>query len=242
MSDWLAQHGSHDAVGGPLDELQPERSPDVVAHVEELLDTEVVHQPELVVRERAPGIAAGNRSRGFAAVRIALIHLDAAEVVLERLHRVEHRGRPVAHPGVQAPSGGDQQREAGAGLLVTDPDVAPLVERHGSLPLQGVAWCARRVAGRTSPWNPGGTWGMLPRVGPCSHRAAGEPPGVPGKRGVARPLPAGSSIRGTRRRPSGRYNRERADRPPPIRPAPAAGWRPCPGAADARGAGGGTTR
>src|SRR2546422_3523109 len=35
--------------------------------------------------------------------------------------------------GVQAPTRGDQQREAGASLLVADADVALFVERHGSL-------------------------------------------------------------------------------------------------------------
>jgi len=91
MPDRLAQHGGHDAVGSSLDELEPERSADAVAHEEELPDAEMVHQPQLVVREGAPGIAGGNRSRGFAAVRSALIHRDAAEVVLERFHPVEHR-------------------------------------------------------------------------------------------------------------------------------------------------------
>src|SRR5213594_3247231 len=111
MPDRLAQHGGHDTLGGPLDELEPERSADAVAHVEELLRAEVVHQPQLVVREGAPGVAGGNRSRGFAAVRIALIHRNAAEVALERFHRVEHRGGPVAHAGVQAPAGSDEQWE-----------------------------------------------------------------------------------------------------------------------------------
>src|SRR5437773_1862516 len=132
MSDRLAQHGGHDATGSPLDQLEPEAPPDAVAHVEELLDAEVVHQPQLVIRKRAPGVARGNRSRGLAAVRVALIHRDAAEVVLERFHRVEHRGGPVAHPRVQAPAGRDEQREARANRLVADANVTLFIERHGS--------------------------------------------------------------------------------------------------------------
>src|SRR5436309_16104324 len=127
MPDWLAQYRGHDALGGPLDELEPERSADAVAHVEELLHAEVVHQPQLVVREDAPGVAGRNRSRGLAAVRIALIHRDAAEVALEHFHRVEHRGRPVAHAGVQAPAGGDAQWEARANHLVAHADVSLLL-------------------------------------------------------------------------------------------------------------------
>src|SRR5438105_9049433 len=38
-----------------------------------------------------------------------------------------------ADPRVQAAAGSDQQWEAGAGLLVADPNVAFFVERHGSL-------------------------------------------------------------------------------------------------------------
>src|SRR5437868_7665662 len=61
------------------------------------------------------------------------------EVVLERFHRIEHRSRPIADPRVQAPAGGDQEREAGAGLLVADPNVAIFVERHGILSLHCVS-------------------------------------------------------------------------------------------------------
>src|SRR5882672_12557663 len=143
MPDRLAQHGGHDTLGGPLDELEPERSADAVAHVEELLHAEVIHQPELVVREGAPGVASGNRSRGLAAVRIALIHRDAAEVALERFHRVEHRGRPVAHAGVQAPAGSDEQWEARANHLVADADVTLFIEWHGRL-LRHPTWCPSR--------------------------------------------------------------------------------------------------
>src|SRR6185369_9176584 len=123
----------HDALRGPLDELEPERSADAVAHVEELLRADVVHQPQLVVREGAPGVAGGNRSRGLAAVRIALIHRDAAEIALERFHRVEHRGGPVAHARVQSPAGSDEQWEARANHLVANADVTLFIERHGSL-------------------------------------------------------------------------------------------------------------
>ena len=51
-----------------------------------------------------------------------------AEVVLELLHDVDHRGRPVADARVQAAAGRRQQREAGADLVVADADIALLVE------------------------------------------------------------------------------------------------------------------
>src|SRR5207248_6087682 len=90
--------------------------------------------------EGAPGVVDRDRAARFAAVGVALVHRDAAEIVLELLHRVDHRGRPVADTGVQAPTGGDQQWEAGASLLVADADVALVVERHGSLSLSSVVF------------------------------------------------------------------------------------------------------
>src|SRR5262249_53410208 len=133
MADGLTQHGGHNTVGGPLDELQSERSSDAVAHKEELLDIEVVHHRQLVVREGAPGIAGGNRPGGLTAVRIALIHRDAAEVVLEHFHSVEHRRGPLAHLRVQASAGSDEEWEARAHRLVANAGVTFFKERHGSL-------------------------------------------------------------------------------------------------------------
>ena len=143
MPDRLAEHASHDAIGGPLHEFEGKRATDAVAHEEELADAQMIHQPELVVGEGAPGVVDRDRAGGLAAVGVALVHRDAAELVLELLHRVDHRGRPVADAGVQAPTGGDQQREAGARLLVADADVALVIERHGSLSLSSVVCCVR---------------------------------------------------------------------------------------------------
>src|SRR6202043_33230 len=119
-------------------ELSGKTAADAVAHVEELADAEMVHQTQLVVGEGVPRVAGGDRAAGFAAIRVALVHRDAMEVVLEGIRGVEHGGRPIADAGVQAPTGGDQQREAGASLLVADADVALLVKRHGGFSLASV--------------------------------------------------------------------------------------------------------
>src|SRR5262249_38854163 len=127
---------------------------DAVAHVEELVDPEVIHQPELVVGERLPGVVDRHGAGRLAAIGVALVHRDAAEVVLKCFHRVDHRVRPIADAGVQAPTGGDQQREAGARLLVADADVALVIKRHGSLSLQSVdAGDARAATSRARPWS-----------------------------------------------------------------------------------------
>ena len=129
--DGLAEHGGDDALRRPLQQLAGEAAADAVAHVEELADAEMVHQPELVVGEGVPRVLGRHRAGGLAAIGVALVHRDAAEVVLELFHRVDHGGRPVADARVQAAAGGDQQREAGAGLLVADANVALLIERQG---------------------------------------------------------------------------------------------------------------
>jgi hypothetical protein len=60
-----------------------------------------------------------------------------AGLVLELLHGVEGRRRPVADAGVQAPAGHDQEREAGPSLLVADADVVLVIKRYGSLSSKG---------------------------------------------------------------------------------------------------------
>ena len=106
----------------------------------------MIHQPELVVGERIPRVVDRHRAGRFAAIGVALVHGDAAEVVLEHLHRVEHRGRPVADAGVQAAARGDQQRKAGAGFLIADADVAFLIERHRRSPYWAAAAKGRAAA------------------------------------------------------------------------------------------------
>src|SRR5215471_7710893 len=128
MADRLAQHACDDAFRGPLHQLEGIRAADAVAEEEELADAEVVHQPQLIVGERAPWVIDRNRPRGFAAGGVTLVHEDAAEVALELLHHIDDRVRPVADARVQAPARGGQQWKAGADLLVTDADIALFVE------------------------------------------------------------------------------------------------------------------
>src|ERR1700733_13425248 len=132
MTDRLNQHASHHTIRSPLHQLEREATADAVAHEEELLDAKVIHQPKLVVGKSTPRVIGWYRSAGLAAVRVALIHCDTAELVLEDFHRIEDGIRPIAHPGVQASAGCDKQWEAVAGLLIADANIAFLVERHGS--------------------------------------------------------------------------------------------------------------
>src|SRR5215469_12764433 len=98
----------------------------------------MVHQPQLVVGKRIPRVIDLHGTDGFTAIGIALVHRDAAEVVLELFHRVDHRGRPIADPRVQPAARGHQKREAGARLLIANADIAFLIEWHGS---SSCAWC-----------------------------------------------------------------------------------------------------
>src|SRR5262249_41138947 len=134
LADRLAQDYRDHAVWRPLDQLERKRAADAVAEEDELADPEVVHQPQLVVGKSVPRVVDRDRAGGFAAGGIALVHGDAAEVALELLHRVDDSGLPIADPRVQAAARGDQQRKAGADLLVADADIAFFIEREGSLP------------------------------------------------------------------------------------------------------------
>jgi hypothetical protein len=133
MANGLAEHGGHDALRRPLQQLAGEAAADAVAHEEEFADPEMVHQPEMVVGEGVPGVLDRHRASGLAAIGIALVHGDAAEVVLELFHRIENGGLPVADTRIQSAARDDQQREAGADLLIANANVTPLIERHGTL-------------------------------------------------------------------------------------------------------------
>ena len=102
MPNGLAEHGGDDTPRRSLEELAGKAAADAVAHIEELADAEVVHQPQLVVGKGVPWVAGRDRAGALAANGVALIHRDAAEVVLEGLRSVEHRGRPIADTGVQS--------------------------------------------------------------------------------------------------------------------------------------------
>ena len=128
VPDRLAQDRRDDALRCALHQLHRERATDAVAEEGELADAEMVHQAELVVGEGVPGIGDRDRTGGLAVRGVSLIHGDHAEVVLEFLHDVDHRVRPVDHARVQAAAGRRQQREARACLGVADADIALLVE------------------------------------------------------------------------------------------------------------------
>src|SRR5262245_61256879 len=91
----------------------------------------MVHQSQLIVGKRVPWVGGRDRAGRLAAVRVALIHRDAAKLVLEYFHRVENRGAPIADARVEPATGDEKQRETGTGFLITDSDVAFLIKRHG---------------------------------------------------------------------------------------------------------------
>jgi hypothetical protein len=82
-------------------------------------------------------VSGGDWAAGLAAIRVALVHRDATELVLEYLHRVENRIGPVAYARVQAAAGDEERRKAAPGFFLTDPDIAFLVKRHGTLSATG---------------------------------------------------------------------------------------------------------
>src|SRR5207247_1393655 len=99
------------------------------AHHHELLDAEVIHQTELVIGVRIPRPIDLERAGGLAAVGVAQVRCDAAVLSFELLDRIE--GIATVQAGdrrVQSPTGDEQQRKAGAGLLIVNADLAFFVE------------------------------------------------------------------------------------------------------------------
>ena len=64
MAHGLAEHGGHDALRRPLQQLAGEAAADAVAHEEEFADPEMVHQPKLVVGECVPRVLDRHRTGG----------------------------------------------------------------------------------------------------------------------------------------------------------------------------------
>src|SRR6516165_4358421 len=81
---------------------------------------------------------------------LRLVHRDAAELLFESLHGVEHCGGPIAETGVQTSAAGDQQRKAGAGLFVADADVTFFVERHAISPCLVESRISLRLTGASA--------------------------------------------------------------------------------------------
>src|SRR5712664_1323417 len=96
----------------------------------------MVHQTEMVIGVCIPGTVELERAGGLAGMGVAQVRRDAAVLCLELLDRV--KGRTAGEVGdrrVQSPTGDQQQREAGTGLLEVDANRAFFVSAHGSSPL-----------------------------------------------------------------------------------------------------------
>src|SRR5262249_18354721 len=87
--------------------------------------------------------------RGLAALGVAQIGRDHAELALELVERVERVGREARDRGVQPATRDDHQWEAGTDLLIVDTDVALVIKRHGSLSLHSVVLRVRSHTAQT---------------------------------------------------------------------------------------------
>jgi hypothetical protein len=116
--------GDH-AVGRALQQVPDEGAADAEAHHHEPVDAQVIHDAELIVGEGIPRPIDLERAIGRSQVGG-----DAAILVLELVDRVE-RIVQAGNRRVQAAAGDQQQREAGAELLVVDADRSFFVKGHG---------------------------------------------------------------------------------------------------------------
>ena len=89
----LRRHRRDDAVAGALQQVPDERAADAEAEHHEFPDAEVIHQAELIVGIGVPRPVGLERTRGLAALGVAQIRRDHAELVLELVERVERVGR-----------------------------------------------------------------------------------------------------------------------------------------------------
>jgi hypothetical protein len=145
----LCQHSRDDALGRLPQQVPDEGAADAEAQHHELRDAQVIHEPEVVVGVGIPRAIDCERAGGLAAIGVAQIRRDHAMLALEFLHWVEGVVREARDRGVQPAAGDDQQREAGADLLIVDADVAFLIKWHDSLSWHSVMFRVRSRIGQT---------------------------------------------------------------------------------------------
>ena len=102
---------------------------DAEAHHCELINAQMIHQPELIVGMRFPRPADLDGTSRLPVWGVSEVCCDAAVFPFELLDRVEGRiAGEEADGRVQSAARKQQQREAGTGLLVVDANRASFVE------------------------------------------------------------------------------------------------------------------
>src|SRR5207249_2428308 len=87
----LCQHGSRNPIGRALQETPDEWAANAETHHQELVDAQMIHQAELVVRIGFPGPVDFHRARGLATGGVAQVCRDATILPLELLDCIEGR-------------------------------------------------------------------------------------------------------------------------------------------------------
>ena len=132
----LHQGRRDDAVRGPPQQVVDHRPADTEANNPALFDAQVVQQPKLVVGVSIPGAVYLQWPGGLAAVGIAKVCGDNAEVVPVGIHGVEgHRRIQRGNAGIESAARNDHQWKSRTGFFVVDTGGASFVERHGVSPL-----------------------------------------------------------------------------------------------------------
>ncbi len=135
---WHGGHGSDDALGRPLQHFPDEGTADAKTEDQKLADPQMIHQSELVVGIRIPWPVDLHWTVGTSTVGVPQIHRDASVLVAEDSHRVEGRFfRKIADCRIQSAAGNNQQRKAGASLVVVNLKGASFVVWHGRCSLVG---------------------------------------------------------------------------------------------------------
>src|SRR5262245_11803785 len=88
----LSRYACDDTIGSPLKKVPDEWTSDAESEDHELVDSEVIHQPEMVIGEGIPRPVDLERAGGLTAIRVAQVREDTTVLSLELLDRVEGHG------------------------------------------------------------------------------------------------------------------------------------------------------
>ena len=146
IAAWVHQCGGGNPVTRLFQQVPDHRAADAKAQHHEPVNVEVVHQAELVVGEAVPGPVDLQWALRPAIFGVAQVQGDDAIGIAEFLQGIEGMTGEPGYGCIETAAGNDQQRKAGAGLLVVNFHISVFEYWHNRISLtRGVFLASVRV-------------------------------------------------------------------------------------------------
>ena len=132
----MRQNRGDDPVRRPADQVPDQRTTDAETSHHEFIDSQMVHQGELVVGEGVPGFLDLQWARRAATIGVAGVERDAAMGIGKLDKRIERSGvAQHLYFAVQSATRNNEHRKAGARLFIANTNRTVFENRHDVPPL-----------------------------------------------------------------------------------------------------------